>query len=142
MGATPGQNPAYRLSAQSTVRFGPMLGRSAGGIFVSMKGRIFTLTKIPPPEAPFFGQERRLPVDSSWVMRKRQASRISPRHLGSRRITMAKPATIKIRLNSTAGTGHFYVTKKNARTMTDKMVVKKYDPVKREHVEYKEGKIK
>jgi large subunit ribosomal protein L33 len=54
---------------------------------------------------------------------------------------MAKPTTIKIRLNSTAGTGHFYVTKKNARTMTDKMVVKKYDPVKREHVEYKEGKI-
>ena len=56
--------------------------------------------------------------------------------------TMAKPTTIKIRLNSTAGTGHFYVTKKNARTMTEKMVVKKYDPVKREHVEYKEGKIK
>jgi large subunit ribosomal protein L33 len=62
--------------------------------------------------------------------------------LGCRRLTMAKPATIKIRLNSTAGTGHFYVTKKNARTMTDKMVVRKYDPVKREHVEYKEGKIK
>jgi large subunit ribosomal protein L33 len=56
--------------------------------------------------------------------------------------TMAKPATIKIRLNSTAGTGHFYVTKKNARTMTEKMTVRKYDPVKREHVEYKEGKIK
>jgi large subunit ribosomal protein L33 len=56
--------------------------------------------------------------------------------------TMAKPTTIKIRLNSSAGTGHFYVTKKNARTMTEKMVVKKYDPVKREHVEYKEGKIK
>ena len=55
---------------------------------------------------------------------------------------MAKPATIKIRLNSTAGTGHFYVTKKNARTMTEKMTVNKYDPVKREHVEYKEGKIK
>lgn len=33
---------------------------------------------------------------------------------------MAKPATIKIRLNSTAGTGHFYVTKKNARTMTER----------------------
>ena len=55
---------------------------------------------------------------------------------------MAKPTTIKIRLNSTAGTGHFYVTKKNARTMTEKMTVTKYDPVKREHVEYKEGKIK
>ncbi len=53
---------------------------------------------------------------------------------------MAKPTTIKIRLNSTAGTGHFYVTKKNARTMTEKMVVRKYDPVVRKHVEYKEGK--
>ena len=52
---------------------------------------------------------------------------------------MAKPTTIKIRLNSSAGTGHFYVTKKNARTMTDKMVVRKYDPVARKHVEYKEG---
>jgi large subunit ribosomal protein L33 len=55
---------------------------------------------------------------------------------------MAKPTTIKIRLNSTAGTGHFYVTKKNARTMTEKFVTKKYDPVVRKHVEYKEGKIK
>jgi large subunit ribosomal protein L33 len=55
---------------------------------------------------------------------------------------MAKPTTIKIRLNSSAGTGHFYVTKKNARTMTEKMTVRKYDPVVRKHVEYKEGKIK
>ena len=55
---------------------------------------------------------------------------------------MAKPTTIKIRLNSTAGTGHFYVTKKNARTMTEKMTVNKYDPGLRKHVEYKEGKIK
>ena len=58
------------------------------------------------------------------------------------RILMAKPTTIKIRLNSTADTGHFYVTRKNARTMTEKMLVKKYDPVARKHVEYKEGKIK
>ena len=55
---------------------------------------------------------------------------------------MAKPTTIKIRLNSSAGTGHFYFTKKNARTMTEKMTVRKYDPVVRQHVEYKEGKIK
>jgi large subunit ribosomal protein L33 len=70
---------------------------------------------------------------------------ISPGPLASGRQeteTMAKPATIKIRLNSTAGTGHFYVTKKNARTMTEKMTANKYDPVKRQHVEYKEGKIK
>ena len=55
---------------------------------------------------------------------------------------MAKPASIKIRLNSTADTGLFYVTKKNARTKTEKMVLKKYDPVIRKHVEFKEGKIK
>ncbi len=55
---------------------------------------------------------------------------------------MAKPATIKIRLNSTADTGFFYVTKKNPRTKTEKLVVKKYDPVVRKHVEFKEGKIK
>ena len=55
---------------------------------------------------------------------------------------MAKPTTVKIRLNSTAGTGYFYVAKKNTRTMTDKLVLKKYDPVARKHVEFKEGKIK
>ncbi len=55
---------------------------------------------------------------------------------------MAKPTTIKIRLNSTAGTGYFYVTRKNSRTMTEKMVKKKYDPVARKHVDFKEGKIK
>jgi large subunit ribosomal protein L33 len=55
---------------------------------------------------------------------------------------MAKPTTVKIRLNSTAGTGYFYVTKKNTRTMTEKMVMKKYDPKARKHVEFKEGKIK
>ena len=55
---------------------------------------------------------------------------------------MAKPASIKIRLNSSADTGYFYVTKKNSRTMTEKLVLKKYDPIVRKHVEFKEGKIK
>ena len=55
---------------------------------------------------------------------------------------MAKPASIKIRMNSSADTGFFYVTKKNARTKTDKLVMKKYDPVVRKHVEFREGKIK
>jgi large subunit ribosomal protein L33 len=55
---------------------------------------------------------------------------------------MAKAATIKIKLISTADTGYFYVAKKNSRTMTDKMNKKKYDPVARKHVEFKEAKIK
>ena len=55
---------------------------------------------------------------------------------------MAKPTTVKIKLVSTAGTGYYYVTKKNARTMTDKLIKKKYDPVVRKHVEFKEAKIK
>ena len=48
----------------------------------------------------------------------------------------------KIRMNSTAGTGHFYTTDKNKRTTSDKLEMKKYDPVARKHVVYKEGKIK
>ena len=42
---------------------------------------------------------------------------------------MAKPATIKIKLLSTADTGFFYVTKKNPRNITEKMTFRKYDPV-------------
>jgi large subunit ribosomal protein L33 len=55
---------------------------------------------------------------------------------------MAKPTTLKIKLVSTADTGYFYVTKKNPRTKTEKMSLKKYDPVARKHVEFKEAKIK
>jgi large subunit ribosomal protein L33 len=55
---------------------------------------------------------------------------------------MAKAATIKIKLVSTADTGYFYVTKKNSRTKTDKLSMKKYDPVAKKHVEFKESKIK
>ena len=55
---------------------------------------------------------------------------------------MAKPVTQKIKLLSTAGTGFFYVTKKNPRTSTEKLVFKKYDPVAKKHVEFKETKIK
>lgn len=55
---------------------------------------------------------------------------------------MAKANTVKIKLVSTADTGYFYVTKKNARTMTEKMSVNKYDPVARKHVQFKEAKIK
>jgi large subunit ribosomal protein L33 len=56
--------------------------------------------------------------------------------------TMAKANTIKIKLLSTADTGFFYVTKKNSRTMTEKMVKRKYDPVAKKHVEFREAKIK
>ncbi len=48
----------------------------------------------------------------------------------------------KIKLESTAGTGHFYTTDKNKRNMPEKMEIKKFDPVARKHVVYKETKIK
>ena len=48
----------------------------------------------------------------------------------------------KIRLVSSAGTGHFYTTTKNKRLHTEKVEVKKYDPRVRKHVIYKEAKIK
>jgi large subunit ribosomal protein L33 len=55
---------------------------------------------------------------------------------------MAEPITQKIKLLSSAGTGFFYVTKKNPRTSTEKITFKKYDPVARKHVPFKETKIK
>ncbi|MFZ1742221.1 MAG: 50S ribosomal protein L33 [Pontixanthobacter sp.] len=55
---------------------------------------------------------------------------------------MAKPATVKIKLVSTADTGFYYTTTKNPRNITEKMSFRKYDPVVRKHVEFKEAKIK
>ena len=55
---------------------------------------------------------------------------------------MAKGNREKIKLESTAGTGHFYTTTKNKRTSTGKMEISKYDPVARKHVVYKETKLK
>ena len=54
----------------------------------------------------------------------------------------AKGAREKIRLVSTAETGRFYTTDKNKRNMPEKMEIKKFDPVVRKHVIYKEAKIK
>ncbi|NJM10813.1 MAG: 50S ribosomal protein L33 [Synechococcaceae cyanobacterium SM1_2_3] len=48
----------------------------------------------------------------------------------------------KIKLISSAGTGHFYTTTKNKRTTPEKLEMKKFDPVVRKHVIYKEAKIK
>jgi large subunit ribosomal protein L33 len=59
-----------------------------------------------------------------------------------REIEMAKAISLKIKLVSSAGTGYYYVTKKNSRTQTEKLSMKKYDPVARKHVEFKESKIK
>jgi large subunit ribosomal protein L33 len=55
---------------------------------------------------------------------------------------MAKAVSIKIKLVSSADTGYYYVTKKNSRTQTEKMVKKKYDPVAKKHVDFREAKIK
>ncbi len=57
-------------------------------------------------------------------------------------VSMAKAVTIKVKLVSSADTGYYYVTKKNSRTKTEKLVMKKYDPVARKHVEFRESKIK
>ena len=55
---------------------------------------------------------------------------------------MAKSSREKIRLVSSAGTGHFYTTDKNKTNSPGKMEFKKYDPVVRKHVMYKEAKIR
>ena len=55
---------------------------------------------------------------------------------------MAKPATLQIKLISSADTGYFYVTKKNPRTKPEKLELMRYDPKARKHVLFKESKIK
>ena len=55
---------------------------------------------------------------------------------------MAKSNTIVIKLLRTADTGYYYVAKKNPRTQTEKLEFRKYDPVARKHVMFKEAKIK
>jgi large subunit ribosomal protein L33 len=48
----------------------------------------------------------------------------------------------KIKLVSTAGTGHFYTSTKNPKLGKEKLLIKKFDPVLRKHVDYKEEKMK
>ena len=55
---------------------------------------------------------------------------------------MAKPTSILIKMVSSADTVFYYVTKKNPRTKTEKLELKKYDPVARKHVVFKESKMK
>lgn len=55
---------------------------------------------------------------------------------------MAKKNTILLKLESTAGTGFFYVKKRNPRKLTEKLKFRKYDPVARKHVEFVETKLK
>ena len=55
---------------------------------------------------------------------------------------MAKANSIQIKLVSSAETGFYYITRKNPRTLTDKVEMRKYDPVVRKHVMFKEAKIK
>jgi len=55
---------------------------------------------------------------------------------------MAKPNTILIKLESTADTGYFYTAKKNPRKTTEKLTFRKYDPVARKHVLFKETKMR
>ena len=55
---------------------------------------------------------------------------------------MAKSNVVQIKLVSSADTGYFYITKKNPRTKTEKLSFRKYDPVARKHVLFKESKMK
>ncbi len=73
---------------------------------------------------------------------ERRSMPAAARHAFRETRAMAKPTTVKIKLVSSADTGFFYVTKKNPRTKTEKLSFKKYDPVARKHVEFREAKIK
>jgi large subunit ribosomal protein L33 len=75
-------------------------------------------------------------------LRSGQDPRVARSIISLRNAAMAKATMIKIKLLSSADTGYFYVTKKNSRTQTEKLVKKKYDPIAKKHVEFRETKIK
>jgi len=52
-----------------------------------------------------------------------------------------KRASILFKMVSTAGTGFFYMARRNLKKKTEKMLFKKYDPIARKHVDFKEQKI-
>jgi large subunit ribosomal protein L28 len=76
----------------------------------------------------------------AWAIRWTGSQPVNNQLKGS--IMATKGGREKIKLESTAGTGHFYTTDKNKKTMPEKMLVKKFDPVARKHVDYKEVKLK
>jgi large subunit ribosomal protein L33 len=78
----------------------------------------------------------------SWLSNFRASLGAGEVRAVSRISLMAKSNTVQIKLVSTADTGFFYVTKKNARAQTTKLELNKYDPVVRKHVPFKEAKIK
>lgn len=59
----------------------------------------------------------------------------------SRAACIVRHMRTTVKLISTAGTGHFYTTTKNPKTKTTKLELRKYDPVARRHVVYREGKL-
>src|SRR3569832_299135 len=86
---------------------------------------------------------RRLAPDRQEGHRRSAGGPAGPRPGCLRRYHMAsKGGREKIKLESTAGTGHFYTTSKNKKTMPEKMSIMKFDPKARKHVEYKETKLK
>jgi len=93
------------------------------------------------PAYPSLPQAAQVKSGLTWPIK-----RLSSRPLRTSQYTgifdMAKPTTQLIKMVSTADTGYFYVAKKNPRTLTEKLQLRKYDPVVRKHVIFKESKIR
>ena len=60
---------------------------------------------------------------------------------GKPKASKSKRSSILFKMVSTAGTGYFYLARRNQKQKTDKMLFSKYDPVVRKHVEFKEQKL-
>jgi large subunit ribosomal protein L33 len=80
-------------------------------------------------------------VATGHFIRSGAAAYLLVSHRGFVMAKKSKGGRELIRLVSSAGTGFFYTTSKNRKRTPDKLVFKKYDPVVRKHVEFKESKI-
>jgi large subunit ribosomal protein L33 len=128
---------------------GPMVGNNVSHannktkrrFLPNLQYRRFWVESGKPLGAPARFQRRAAP-DRQERHRRRARGHACPRPSLRRTDMASKGGREKIKLESTAGTGHFYTTSKNKKTMPEKMSIMKFDPKARKHVEYKETKLK
>jgi large subunit ribosomal protein L33 len=123
-------------------KFVTVLRVNFGEICASQGRKPVVLSRSPWNRAGFYRQNLDFGQCEDRLRGECASHGLAPGFPKSKVLHMAKAVTIKVKLVSSADTGFYYVAKKNSRTMTDKLVKKKYDPVARKHVEFRESKIK
>lgn len=74
------------------------------------------------------------------IKKKREKTKNKKQHTPQK--MSGKKKTIIVKLVSAAGTGFYYTIRKNPKSIQRPLAFRKYDPVVRKHVLFKEAKMK